>query len=93
MAAKTTVKARSLQEWMERTGTNGTRLLELVKAKTGQSISPSMLSFILRGSRRCSIVNALALNAVTGLDTKALRKWPRHADSDNVSVGGTSRVA
>lgn len=93
MSVKTTVKARSLQEWMERTGTSGRRLLELVKAQTGQSISPSMLSFILRGSRRCSIVNALAFNAVTGVDTKVLRKWPRSTETDKELGGRSKQVA
>ena len=93
MPIKHTVKARSLQEWMERTGTSGRRLCALVAQQTGHAISPESLSYILRKSRRCSVVNAVALSAVTGIDSKVLRKWSSDADSDKSSVGGTKRVA
>lgn len=77
---------------MERTGTNGTQLLRMVREQTGHTISPTMLSFILRRSKRCSAINALALSAVTGIDMKILRKWDR-GESDKVSGGGAKHVA
>lgn len=84
---------RSLQEWMDRTGTSSRGLIALVKAETGRDISPTMMSFILRGSRRCSIENALALHAVTGVPIKTLKAWPKVSDSDNLSGRRSRRVA
>ena len=81
---------RTLQEWMERTGTHSTALLALVKERTGHSISPTMMSFILKGSRRCSHVNAQALSIVTGVPFKTLIAWPRVSDLDK-SLGRRSR--
>lgn len=65
----------SLNDWMERTGTNNTRLLAMVKDKTGHTISPALLSMILKRSRRCSRFNAFALHMVTGLDMDILTQW------------------
>lgn len=73
----------TLHEFMERTGTNQTRLLELVKEHTGQRISPAMLSMILRGSRRCSRWNAFALHMVTGVPMAELTRWPRYTEPSN----------
>lgn len=61
---------------MDRTGTSSRHLIQLVKAKTGRAISPTMMSFILRGSRRCSRLNALALQDVTGVPVEVLTRWP-----------------
>lgn len=76
---------RSLQEWMERHAVNGERLRHMVLEQTGHSISATMLSWILRGSRRCSAVNALALHTVTKVPFDTLRKWPPSSDLDKVS--------
>jgi hypothetical protein len=85
--------ARSLQEWMERTGTTTLSLVARVKSQTGRDISPTMMSFILRRSRRCSQANAIALHAVTGVPIKVLTKWPKVSDSDNVSGSQPSHAA
>ena len=84
---------RSLQEWMERTGLNSARLLELVKLETGHTISPTMMSFILRGSRRCSQVNANALSLVTGVPIKALKQWPKVSGYTQLYGRRSKRVA
>jgi len=84
---------RSLQEWMERTGTNAESLLELVRRDTGHSISRTMLSFILRGSRPCSRMNAIHLHAVTGVPIKALCEWPKVSGVTHFSGKRPSRVA
>jgi hypothetical protein len=62
----------SLQDYMERTSTNGAELLKMVKEETGHIISPTMLSFILRGSRRCSRFNAFAIHLTTGIPMDVL---------------------
>lgn len=74
---------KTLIEFMEGTGTNATRLLKLVKAQEGVTISPALFSMMLRGSRRCSIVNAWALHCVTGVPMEELRRWPRYAQQEN----------
>ena len=84
---------RSLQEWMERESTNGLELLKLVKAKTGRVISPTMLSFILRGARRCSVLNADALNRATGVPFDTLREWPKVSRYTKLYGRRSSRVA
>lgn len=89
---KTLPAPRSLQGWMERTGTNALELIALVKRETGVSISPTMMSFILRGSRRCSQVNAVALSAVTGVPIKTLKQWPKVSETAQVS-GKRSKAA
>lgn len=76
----------TLQEYMEKTGTNQTRLIQLVKDMTGRDISKGMLSLILRGSRRCSRWNAFALHVVTGVPMAELTRWPRYTESDNAPV-------
>lgn len=72
----------TLQEYMEKTGTNGAQLRARVLAEAGRDISPSQFSMILRGSRRCSRWNAFALHMVTGVPMDELTRWPRYADSD-----------
>jgi hypothetical protein len=65
----------TLQEWMERTRTNGRKLLEMLKAN-GFVLSEGHLSNILKGSRRCSLRTALELHEVTGVPIKAIAQWP-----------------
>lgn len=93
MAKTMNVAPRSLQEWMERTGINGVQLCDIVRRETGRTISPTMMSFILRGGRRCSLVNARALHQVTGVPTRTLRKWPPVSARDKVLVGRSSDAA
>lgn len=64
---------------MERTGTNGRQLLDLLRAE-GYSLSEGHLSNILKGSRRCSLRTALALHDITGVSIKAIARWPRVRD-------------
>ena len=90
---KTQAQARTLQEWMNRTGTSSRRLIALVKAKTGRDISPTMMSFILRGSRRCSRMNALALYDVTGVPVSTLTQWPKASNQDKLLVRRSNRAA
>lgn len=78
---------------MDRTGHSARRLIELVKAETGHTISPTMMSFILRGSRRCSLRNALDLHAVTGVPLKVLTQWPKVSGCAKVSVKRSSNAA
>ena len=73
---------------MERTNTNQTRLLQLVKEQTGRDISKGMLSLMLRGSRRISRWNAFALHMVTGVPMEELTRWPRYTET-----GNTERLA
>ncbi len=61
----------SLQDWMERTGTNQARLAKLA------GMLPSQLSDVLKGSRRCSLQKALALHAVTGVPVEKMVAWPK----------------
>lgn len=61
----------SLQDWMERTGTTQAEL-----ARRAQ-IPPSQLSQLLKGSRRCSLLKALALSKVTGVPVEKLVAWPK----------------
>lgn len=84
---------RSLQEFMERNGMTAKALVQLVKKETGHSISESMMSFILRGSRRCSAYNALALHTVTKVPMASLRKWPRSSQADKASGEQQKSVA
>ena len=78
---------------MERTGQSNTGLIRMVKAKTGRDISPTMMSFILTGSRRCSIHNALALHAVTGVPIDVLQEWPKVSGVMQVLGRRSRRVA
>jgi len=75
---------------MERNATNGTKLIALVKSKTGHVISPSLLSMILRKSRRCSRINAFALHMVTGVSMDVLTRWEDDEPSRLVARFGRS---
>ena len=77
---------------MERTGSNARALIDRVKTATGRSISPTMMSFILRRSRRCSMVNAMALHVVTGVPIETLTAWSK-AGSDKPSGKRGKRAA
>ncbi len=82
---KTPPAPRTLHEWLNRNGLSARALCDLVRKETGRSISESMMSFILRGSRRCSAMNALAIHTVTKVPMATLRKWPRSSEPANVS--------
>jgi transcriptional regulator with XRE-family HTH domain len=71
MAARKQKPHATLQEWMEREGVNGAELARRAK------IAQSLLSMILSGSRRCSLKNAITLNAITGVPVENLAKWPK----------------
>lgn len=72
---------KTLHEFMDKTGTNQTRLLRMLLEQTGRTMSPALLSMILRGSRRCSRWNAFALHMVTGVPMEELTRWPRYVES------------
>jgi hypothetical protein len=93
MKTKTQPTPRTLQEWMDRNGVSSIRLIALVREQTGHVISPTMMSFILRGSKRCSTVNAAALEAVTGVSAKTLREWPKYPDQNKLYGKRPKRVA
>lgn len=93
MTKQKDVAPRSLQEWMEREGCTAERLLQMVRRKTGRDISRTMFSFILRGSRRCSLQNALALHAVTGVPIDTLTEWPRVSYMAKLSGGRSKKIA
>jgi plasmid maintenance system antidote protein VapI len=61
----------SLQDWLERTGTTQAKLAQLVGVK------PPTISSLLKGSRRCSLVLALKLSAVTTVPVEKLVEWPK----------------
>lgn len=61
----------TLQEWMELEGVKSGELARRAK------ITPSLMSMILTGGRRCSLRNAVALNAITGVPVENLSKWPK----------------
>ena len=61
----------SLQDWMERTGTTQAELARRA------GIPQSQLSQLLKGSRRCSVMKALALSKVTGVPVEKLVQWPK----------------
>lgn len=61
----------TLQEWMEREGVNSAELGRRAK------IRPSLMSMILTGSRRCSLKNAVTLNAITGVPVENITEWPK----------------
>jgi hypothetical protein len=77
MKRQTVRPYQSLQDWMERTGTNQTELRRLVYDRTGLSISKGHMSSILTGRFRCSLQKAIALHRVTGVPVEKLVKWPR----------------
>lgn len=73
----------TLQEWMERTGTNGRQLLALLRER-GETMSEGHLSNILKGSRRCSLGKAILLNEITGVPIREIARWP-HVRDDRTS--------
>jgi hypothetical protein len=77
---------RTLVEYMETTGTSKTRLLEMANARLRgpQKMSPTMFSFILSGSRRCSAEKAWALHQITGVSMEELTRWPRGPHSSDL---------
>ena len=84
---------KTLHDYLDRTGTNQTQLIRLVREQTGCTISPALLSMILRGSRRCSRWNAFAIHIVTGVPMDELTRWPRSTDTRNSLAGaGTSHA-
>ena len=74
---------KTLHEYLDRTGTNQTQLIRMVREQTGCTISPPLLSMILRGSRRCSRWNAFAIQMVTGVPMDELTRWPRSTEPRN----------
>ena len=68
-----TKQYKSLQDWMERTGTTQVELARRVR------MPESQLSQLLKGSRRCSLMRALALSKVTGVPVEKLVEWPKVA--------------
>lgn len=90
---KQAVAPRTLHEWLDRNGMSAAALCERIKKETGCAISPAMMSFILRGSRRCSHWNAMHIHAVTNVPVEELTRWPRASESDKDSGEGQSHVA
>jgi plasmid maintenance system antidote protein VapI len=62
---------RSLSDWLDRTGTNQQTLARRA------GVTDSVISDLLRGSRRCSLGTALKLNELTGVPVEKLVAWPR----------------
>jgi hypothetical protein len=77
---------KTLVEYMEMTGTSKVHLLEMANARLrgGQKMSPSLFSFILSGSRRCSAEKAWALHQITGVSMEELTRWPREPHSSDL---------
>lgn len=61
----------TLQAWMEREGVSGIELARRAK------LTPSYISMVLRGSRRCSLKHAVTLNAITGVPVENITQWPK----------------
>lgn len=78
---------KTLVAYMEGENVNQTRLLALLKEHTGCQLSQAWLSRVLRGSLRCSRMNALALHFVTGVPLAELTRWPRYAASGSSRSG------
>jgi hypothetical protein len=85
--------ARTLHEWLNREGLSARALCERVKKETGHTITEPMMSYILRGSRRCSRFNAFVLHMVTKVPVAELMRWPRSSDSEQVSGKGQNHAA
>ena len=78
-------KFETLQEYLEGTHTTARELLVKVFQVTGVRISESLFSYFLRGSRRISGWNAMAINAVTGVPIDNLTAWPKGSKRDKSS--------
>ena len=61
----------TLQQWMEREGVNSAELARRA------GLTPSLMSMILTGGRRCSVKNAATLSAITGVPVEKLIQWPK----------------
>jgi hypothetical protein len=72
---------------MEQTGTNARGLLKLLRER-GHSMSEGHLSNILKKSRRCSLIKAVALNEITGVPIKNMIEWPpvRHSRTSGAAA-------
>jgi hypothetical protein len=80
---------------MERTGTNARGLLRMLKAR-GCEMSEGHLSNVLKKSRRCSLIKAVALNEITGVPIRNMVQWPPTQGEDDgadVRQGRTSGAA
>jgi hypothetical protein len=66
--------AKSVAEWLERTGTNITELAAMVRAK-GLPLTLGGLSNVLRRSRPCRLAVAIALSDITGVPVQQLVAW------------------
>lgn len=69
--AKQRTRYTSLSDWLDRTGTQQQTLARLAH------MPDSTISQLLRGSRRCSLQNALRLAEITGVPVENLVEWPR----------------
>lgn len=83
--------AQTIQEWMERTGTNGRQLLALLRER-GQPMTEGHLSNVLKGSRRCSLQKAIVLHEITGVPIRSIAKWPK-ADGEVRNVRSSTATA
>ena len=70
--------ARTLNDWMQRTGTNGRQLLALL-AQAGRPLTAGTLSSILSRSRRCGLRTAQKLHEITGVPVESIVEWPPRA--------------
>lgn len=70
---------KSLQDWMERTGSTQTKLAE----RSG--IAQPILSKILTGGRMCSLENALKLSEATGVPVEKIANWKRRVARPAIS--------
>lgn len=68
---KTRKKYRDLADWLDRTGTQQQTLARLA------GVTDSVVSQLLRGSQRCSLVTALKLSDITGVPVEKLVEWSR----------------
>jgi len=71
MGRKKQTPPATLQEWMEREGVSGAELARRSK------LTPSYVSMVLRGSRRCSLKHAVTLHAITGVPVENIAAWPK----------------
>lgn len=71
---------QTIQEWMERTGTNGRQLLKMLRER-GCTMSEGHLSNLLKKSRRCSLVKAVVLHEITGVPIRNMIEWPPVRDT------------
>lgn len=70
MRRKTARTFRTVQDWMDATGTNQTVLAKRV------GIKPAHMSNVLRKSRRCSLAVAVKLHQITTVPIATIAEWP-----------------